>query len=312
MKSVSFLVLNWNGEKVISRCLGAASKALKNYGGPGEILVVDNGSQDESVALIEREYPEARLIKLGKNYGFSEGNNIGVRESRGEVVVLVNNDAYVHPNFITPLISHFNDDRVFSVTPKVYRSDGETFFMGKTEVYFYSGMVKTKFPEDRYSSSVPCLFASGGSGAFDQKKYLELGGLLDLLYWEDLELGYRAWKRKGWQTIYEPMSLVYHDPATSFARVFNQKQVKKIRDRNRFLFQWYSISDPLLMLKHFGCLPLLLLYFSLKGKMSYPIGFFQALYAWKRFKKEVDRRMPKGKMKLRDNEILKLIVDKET
>lgn len=312
MKSVSFLVLNWNGEKVIFRCLEAVSRALKNYEGPGEILVVDNGSRDRSVVLIEKEYPEARLIKLDKNYGFSEGNNIGVRKSRGEVVVLVNNDAYVHPNFINPLISHFNDDRVFSVTPKVYRLEGEAFFVGKTEIHFYLGTVKTKFPDDRYPSPVPCLFASGGSGAFDRKKYLELGGFLDLLYWEDLELGYRAWKRKGWQTIYEPRSLVYHDPATSFNKVFSQGQIRRIRDRNRFLFQWYSISDPLLILKHFGCLPLLLLYFSLKRKMSYPIGFFQALHAWNRFKREADRRMPKGKMKLRDREILKLIVDEGT
>ena len=187
MKSVSFIVLNWNGEDVISRCLDATSRALDNYEGPGEVIVVDNGSSDGSESLIERDYPRVRLVKLGENLGFSEWNNVGVRESRGDIVILVNNDAYVHPDFLIPILPHFYDDQIFSVTPKVYGLDGSTLTIGKTGAYFYRGIFRLKFTEDILSSPVPCLWATGGSGAFDRRKYLDLGGLLELLYWEDLE-----------------------------------------------------------------------------------------------------------------------------
>lgn len=310
MKSVSFLVLNWNGEGVISRCLGAISRALDNYQYPGEILVVDNGSSDGSVSLIERDYPRVRLIKLEENLGFSEGNNVGVRESKGDIVILVNNDAYVHPDFLIPIVPHFDDDRVFSVTPKVYGLDESTLTIGKTGAYFYRGIIRLRFSVDIYSYPVPCLWATGGSGAFDRRKYLELGGLLELLYWEDLELGYRAWKRRGWRTIYEPRSLVYHDHGTSFMKVFHWKRLKNIRDRNRFLFQWHAISDPLLIMKHICYLPFVLPYFLLRGKVSYPIGFMQALWEWRRFKRQAGKRASRSEEKLRDREILEMTMDR--
>jgi len=306
VKSVSFLVLNWNGEDVISRCLDAVLRALENYEGPGEIVVVDNGSSDGSVSLIERDYPRVRLVKLRENLGFSEGNNVGVRESRGDIVILVNNDAYVHPDFLIPIVPHFDDDQVFSVTPKVYGLDGTTLTIGKTGAYLYRGIIRLKFSEDIYSSPVPCLWATGGSGAFDRRKYLELGGLLDLLYWEDMELGYRAWKQKAWRTIYEPRSLVYHDHGTSFMKVFHWKRLKNIRERNRLLFQWYAISDPLLIVKHICYLPFVLTYFLLRGKVSYPIGFMQALWEWRRFKRQTKEKVSRGEEKLRDREILEM------
>jgi GT2 family glycosyltransferase len=309
-RSVSFVVVNWNGEEVLPRCLDAISGALDTYEGPGEVLVVDNGSSDRSVALIEEGYPHVKLVALKENLGFSEGNNIGVGESTGDIVILVNNDAYVHPDFLVPILPHFDDEQVFSVTPKVYGLDGSTLTIGKTGAYFYRGMIRLKFSGDIYTSPVPCLWATGGSGAFDREKYLELGGLLELLYWEDLEFGYRAWKQKGWKTIYEPRSLVYHDHGTSFMKVFHWKRLKNIRDRNRFLFQWYAISDPLLWVKHICFIPFVLTYFLLRGKMSYPIGFVQALWGWKRFKRESAKRVSKGGEKLKDWEILEITKDR--
>ncbi len=308
-RSVSFVVVNWNGEEVICRCLDAISRALDKYEGPGEVVVVDNGSTDSSVALVAKGYPRVRLINLKENLGFSEGNNIGVRESTGNIVILVNNDAYVHPDFLIPIVPHFDDERVFSVTPKVYGLDGSTLTIGKTGAYFYRGIFRLKFSGDIYRSPVPCLWATGGSGAFDREKYLELGGLLELLYWEDLELGYRAWKHKGWRTMYEPRSLVYHDHGTSFMKVFHWKRLKNIRDRNRFLFQWLAISDPLLIVKHICFIPFVLAYFLLRGKTSYPIGFLQAFWEWRRFKRGAAKRVSRGEEKLRDRQILEITKD---
>jgi hypothetical protein len=100
--------------------------------------------------------------------------------------------------------------------------------------------------------------------------------------------------------------LVYHDHGTSFMKVFHWKRLKNIRDRNRFLFQWYAISDPLMIMKHICCIPLVLTYFLLRGKVSYPIGFMQALWEWRRFKGQAEKRASRGKEKLRDREILEM------
>lgn len=308
MRRVTFVVLNWNGEKIISKCLRAALDALNHYEGRGEVLVVDNGSVDKSVPIIKSNHPQARLICLKENIGFSAGNNLGVKESLGDIVILLNNDAYVHPDFLTAIIPHFDEDQVFSVNPKVYGPDG--LMIGRTSAYFHRGMIKRRTSKDIYSAPVPCLFAGGGVGAFDKVKYLALGGLLDLLYWEDFELGYRAWKQRGWRTIYEPRSLVYHDVGTSFRKVFTRKELRTLSHRNRFLFQWYAISDPLLIMKHMGYLPFELTYSLLKGKMSYPIGFIQALLEWGRFKQQVRQKLPNFDRALRDQEILEIVRDR--
>jgi hypothetical protein len=308
MRRVTFVVLNWNGEKIISKCLRAALDALNHYEGRGEVLVVDNGSVDKSVPIIKSNHPQARLICLKENIGFSAGNNLGVKESLGDIVILLNNDAYVHPDFLTAIIPHFDEDQVFSVNPKVYGPDG--LMIGRTSAYFHRGMIKRRTSKDIYSVPVPCLFAGGGVGAFDKVKYLALGGLLDLLYWEDFELGYRAWKQRGWRTIYEPRSLVYHDVGTSFRKVFTRKELRTLSHRNRFLFQWYAISDPLLIMKHMGYLPFELTYSLLKGKMSYPIGFIQALLEWGRFKQQVRQKLPNFDRALRDQEILEIVRDR--
>jgi O-antigen biosynthesis protein len=305
LKSISLLVLNWNGEQTISRCLGAATEALGQFAGDGEIVVVDNGSDDRSPSLIERDFPRVKLFRLERNLGFSEGNNWGVGKCQGDVVILLNNDAYVQPGFLPPLLPHFDDLAVFAVTPKVYGTDGKTFTMGKTEARFVMGMVRLNFGGDALASPAPCLFASAGSGAFDRRKVLDLGGFLNLQYWQDTELCYRAWKMRGWPTLYEPRSLVYHDLATSFKRVVSRKQLKYIRDRDRFLFQWYAISDPSLVLAHLGWLPFALLYFSVKGKMSHSIGFFRALRDWRRFKRDADRKVSPGPGAMTDRQILR-------
>jgi GT2 family glycosyltransferase len=305
VKSLSFLILNWNGEGIVSRCLDAATKSLAQFAGEGEIVVVDNGSDDTSPSLIEREFPEAKLFRLEKNLGFSEGNNWGVQKCQGDVVVLLNNDAFVQPGFLSPLLPHFDDPAVFAVSPKVVGTDGKTFSMGKTEARFALGLIRLTFGGDSLASPEPCLFATAGSGAFDRRKYLDLGGFLNLQYWQDTELCYRAWKKRGWSTLYEPGSLVHHDLATSFRKVVSRKQLKVIRDRDRFLFQWYSFSEPSLVLEHLGWLPFALLYLTLKGRMSYTIGFFHALRNWRRFKAEADRKVVPGPGVMTDRQILR-------
>src|SRR5687767_1415044 len=88
----SILVVNYNGRALLPECLAA----LERQNLPRdqfEILVVDNGSTDDSVPFIRREYPAVRLIESEHNRGFAGGNNLGARHAAGEWLALINNDA---------------------------------------------------------------------------------------------------------------------------------------------------------------------------------------------------------------------------
>ena len=99
---VSIVVLNWNGERVIRLCLDSIRKL--DYPNK-EVIVVDNGSEDTSVDIIREEYREFRLIENLKNLGFSAGMNVGIKESRGSLILLYNNDAISHPTSLSQMVN---------------------------------------------------------------------------------------------------------------------------------------------------------------------------------------------------------------
>ena len=102
MKDVSFLVVNWNTKDVTDACLRSLEEDCRGL--DAETIVVDNGSTDGSMELIRSAHPGVRVIGNGENLGFAKANNIGIRESRGEFLFLVNSDAVVLPGCTRRLI----------------------------------------------------------------------------------------------------------------------------------------------------------------------------------------------------------------
>jgi GT2 family glycosyltransferase len=106
MKSVSYplvsvVTINFNQTAVTRDLL----VSLRNISYPAiEIIVVDNGSRDTSVQSLKQEFPEINLIITGKNLGFAGGNNVGIKDAKGEYILLVNNDVEVTPGFLEPLV----------------------------------------------------------------------------------------------------------------------------------------------------------------------------------------------------------------
>lgn len=107
MTDVSVITVNYNGEPYLEGLLRSLEKQTHP---PPEILVVDNGSTDGSAALVRRSFPQVRWIEAGKNLGFAGGNNLGIRESRGDYVALVNNDTVVHPEWLEQLAEEARAD----------------------------------------------------------------------------------------------------------------------------------------------------------------------------------------------------------
>ena len=283
---VSIVIPNFNGEPILTKTLASVVEAVEAYPGESEIIVVDDASQDKSIQLIAKSFPQVIVFRHDVNKGFSEAVHTGVRASNYPIVVLLNSDVNPDPDFIAPLIQWFTRDDTFSVSPLILDKNRKpvrvSWVIGK--------LVRGEIRKEKWNLDealklanngqvIKSLYASGGSMAFRKDMFLQLDGFHPLykpFYGEDRDLGTRAWKR-GWQTIFEPQSTVIHDHVGTIKRFFPGKKIKIIRKRNRFFYLWLHLSTGKLIFSHlpwtFIRLPLRLL----KLDFVYVIALFKAL-----------------------------------
>ena len=148
-KSVSIVIPNWDGEKVIGKCLDSLRQVTRFYDGQLEIIVVDDKSKDESPKLIKENYPEVRLIVNDENAGFGETAGRGIKESKNNIVILLNNDVEVETDFISPLVSHFDNRSIFAVSCRSFFHDRKTFNEGRKQPEFVRGFIRFPRSEER-------------------------------------------------------------------------------------------------------------------------------------------------------------------
>ncbi len=99
--TVSIIIPNWNGKDLLADCLGSLNKqTFKDF----EIILVDNGSSDDSIEYISNHFPKTKVIKLDKNYGFAKAINSGVKNSMAKYVVFLNNDTEVDKSWLENLV----------------------------------------------------------------------------------------------------------------------------------------------------------------------------------------------------------------
>jgi GT2 family glycosyltransferase len=240
MKSVCLAILNYNGRKHLEALLPSAVVAANNYTGKCSILVLDNRSTDPDVQWIKKTYPLVRIEEAPEN-DFLFSYNWLLPRLKEEVVVILNNDLRVDPDFIRPLEKHFDSPDVFAVSASSYDWEGHEKTIGPARLTYNNGFYGWSFDQDR-QELCHTLFASGGFMAVDREKFVELGGFNRLYhpaYCEDLDLGFRAW-RHGWRSIYEPRSIVWHRESASWS-VSPKSRPYKLNLRNSLLFQWSSL-----------------------------------------------------------------------
>ena len=254
-RAASIVIPNWNGRDLLEKFLPSVVAAIAGHPS-SEILVVDNGSTDGSVEFLCEHFPAVKVLALDRNLGFGGGSNAGFREARHEVVVLLNNDMRVEPDFLGPLLEGFTDETIFSVSCQIFFSDPnkprqET---GLTQGWWQQGALRVRHRIDPEITGIyPCMYGGGGSCAFDRRKFFELGGFDELLapfYLEDTDLGYLAWKR-GWKTLYQPASVVYHEHRGTIGRRFSDDYIQAVLKKNFLLFTWKNIHEWRRLLPHF-------------------------------------------------------------
>ena len=263
---VSVVIPSWNSESQLKQNLPSVFAAAKAVG--AEIVIVDdNSSFDNSAKYLKSLGSKIRFYANKGNEGFSFTVNRGVTLAQGELIMLLNTDVRPSPDCFFRAIKYFADNSVYALG----FNSGEAWMGGewKEGLFHHFKVEPTQANKNRPN---PSLWASGGQAAFSRAKWLELGGM-DLLYkpfyWEDTDMGYRAWKR-GWQVLWAPECRVVHDHQKSvIAGNFTKEFVMDTAQRNQFLFIWKNISDPIFLLNHLIRLPYYLL--------QYPGSVLQAL-----------------------------------
>ena len=255
-RNASIVVLNWNGKHFLTELMPSLQTAVANCPGDHEVIVVDNGSDDGSAAWLAAHHPWARLVQLPENRFFIRGNAAGAAVATRDVLVFLNNDMRVEPDWLVALLAPFGPPDLFAVTSRI-EMQGERSETGFARGFVKHGELRFVQQPGRAGPPAPVLWAGGGCSAYDRRKHDAIGGfeaLYEPCYVEDVSLSYQAWRR-GWRCLYAHDSVVHHAHRGTSSRVFGRNRVERLDWRNRELFFVRSVTDPLWVLTHAVLLP---------------------------------------------------------
>jgi GT2 family glycosyltransferase/glycosyltransferase involved in cell wall biosynthesis len=272
--AVSVVIPTWNGRSLLAMSIPPLIEALRRHGHPDdEIIVVDNGSADDTLAVLaemaqtantSERAPMLRWISLPTNEGFAGATNRGARDAKNPVVIMLNNDMVVEPDFVQPLLDAFAaEPNVFGVSCQIDFIDPSKprWETGKVHGELRRGLVRL-FHLDRFDEDLvyPIFFAGGGASAYDRERFLALGGFDDHVfspvYIEDVDLGYRAWKR-GWASVLAPRSKVHHKHRGTTRRLWSEGVIHSFFLKNLAALVWKNVGSWSLLPRHLTGLVLL-------------------------------------------------------
>lgn len=210
---VSIVLVNYNGKAFLEKCL--ASLAIQTYS-PVEIILVDNGSTDGSLQIARDRYPAVKLIENGENLGFCLANNLGIRASRGELVITLNNDTEAKPEWVEELV------KAILARPDVGMCSSKMLSMTEPGVFDSTGICvarsgacwdRGQYEQDQGQyDRVEEVFGPCAGAALYRRKMLDQIGLFDadfFAYMEDVDLAFRG-QLAGWKCLFVPKAVVFH------------------------------------------------------------------------------------------------------
>jgi GT2 family glycosyltransferase/glycosyltransferase involved in cell wall biosynthesis len=223
--------------------------------GAGEVIVSDNGSRDGTAAWLAQAHPEVSVIESVDALSFARAVNAGIRAARFSHTLLLNNDMVVEPGFVDALLISFRSvPGLFCATAQIFFPEGVR--REETGKAVWRRAEPLDLPlrcDDPYPGEdlTWVLYGSGGCSLFDTAMLRELGGVAeayDPAYVEDLDLGYRAWKR-GWASVYCANARVEHRHRATTARFFSSRQLDFFVERNFLRFLLHGVGDRELFTK---------------------------------------------------------------
>lgn len=273
MKKTTVIIPNYNGMKYLPDCLSflKRSRTYDPKEQTNELLlprhefdtiVVDNGSEDESVSFIEREYPHVKVIALSENTGFCKAVNVGIQAATTPYVLLLNNDTKVDTYFVSKLEQAMDQKKeYFSISSKMLSMNEPEIIDDAGDLYCALGWAHAlgKGQESTAYDRDYDVFAACGGAAIYRREVFQRIGLFDenhFAYLEDIDMGYRA-KIYGYKNGFCHTAIVYHAGSASSGSRYNRFKVN-LSSRNSVylvyknmpLVQWI-INLPFLLAGYF-------------------------------------------------------------
>jgi len=214
---VSIIIVNYNGRVYLEDCFKTLNQVLYSN---LEIILVDNNSSDDSINFIKNNYPNTIIIKLDNNYGFAYPNNVGAKNARGDLLLFLNNDTKVTPNFITEVVEIMKKNPKIAICQSLLLKpngeiDSSGDFIDRFGIAFSS--------KERIENVRNILSARGAAMTVRKKIFEKLGGFDEKFFasFEDIDLGWRAWIL-GYEVVATPKSIVYHIGGQTGKKIRNE------------------------------------------------------------------------------------------
>jgi GT2 family glycosyltransferase len=210
--TVSIVILNYNGGEDVLECVKSVIQI--DYSA-FEIIVVDNGSTDDSILKIKNGYPQVRIIENKRNLGFAEGNNVGMRASTSDFILLLNDDTVVGKNMLKDLVEAIQADPKIGIAgPEIlYYDSPERIWSagGKIGLFGYAIHLGKGRKIKSSDQTLPVPYICG-CAILIKREVVNKIGLLDsdyFAYFEDADYCFRA-NKAGYRSLYVPTPTVWH------------------------------------------------------------------------------------------------------
>lgn len=269
---ISIVIVTWNSGKYLPRCLDCLQhQTLQDF----EIVLIDNGSSDNSIDGLEERYPELGFLieRQAKNLGFAAGNNRGAKLARGKWLVLLNADAFPEPDWLAGLIAAFQAHPEFSsFSSRQLQASDPSILDGTGDAYHVSGMawrLGLGYPADRNGLEKAEIFSPCAAAAmYLREAFLDVGGFDEdfFSYFEDVDLGFRL-QLRGYRCLYVPGAVVHHVGSASLG----QRSDFAFYHSHRNLVWTYVKNMPsgmfwVYLLEHLIANIIYVLYYALRGR----------------------------------------------
>lgn len=219
MMKFAVVILNWNGKTLLEKFL----PSVMAYSEEAQVYVADNASTDDSIAFLEREYPQIRIIRNQDNYGYAKGYNEALKSVNEPYWVLLNSDVEVTKNWLkSPLELFETDTQIAAIQPKLLDYKNKSFFeyagaaggfIDKYGFPFCRGRIFSTLEKDngQYDQIEDIFWASGACLFIRKSVFEQLGGFDEdfFAHQEEIDLCWRIQNEKL-KIIYTPDSVVYH------------------------------------------------------------------------------------------------------
>lgn len=281
---ISIIIVNWNGKKWLQRCFSSLKRqTYKRF----EVVFVDNGSSDESVAFARKLFPKVKIVQNKSNHGFAKANNSGYTYAKGEYILLLNNDTIMAPTALEKFIEGFrtipNAGSIQSKLIMMYEKkklDICGSYWTDSSLLYHFGMSQ---PEHKKIYNSPkAFFTNKGASMMIKREVIHKLGLFDDDFWsyyEETDLCSRMWLA-GYECWYYPKAIVWHavgGTATTFPNSFIQ--FHNFKNKLLSFLKNFEVGTLLKVLPIFLLVNIVLSFFWLfSGKIAHFFSLYKAIF----------------------------------